>query len=520
MNNGDDILKKILLNMRYDPKKTIKEQSSISNNAKKSDPGNPSLDEHKVISCLDGTEYVYPNLNVITKFEPVTSQAWTDMQTRLVDENKENDLTACKYQATIKVQQKRTELSYDDEVLDCINYMYQLYNNKPMFCATHFSMFDIEQYDGPLDFPKLLDYLTPKPKPKTKGIGSIEVGDVNDVNDEDMKKVNAATKQIYLFTTQWFKREYKKYQQNNSYLTREPYETETERTYKVWRETYYAPFVMDSIIDGEKDITITQASGSAEINNDQHFLPLTNAEKGQFNDIPLTKDDKFKNSGKYICKNRDKSMVNLRTSAEVNTDTGFFDPTDNYINWSGDEMIGEYMSEVKQKSYYNLEAHSLFGSELSEQDYRKWYQHILTINPSNFPEFTRKMVERADGAGYSIKDMFTKITDYNDYTWDLIMAPNFKDLMPKEIYDKLPGSRFEQTWYRVKLLKLYKDQTDGQTYDNAWVRSDNVNFCLPPKDTNSQTNYRLEYFKRIPMKALQDPPIKSNNPAPFGLGVK
>ena len=131
------------------------------------------------------------------------------------------------------------------------------------------------------------------------------------------------------------------------------------------------------------------------------------------------------------------------------------------------------------------------------------------------------MVERADGAGYSIKDMFTKITDYNDYTWDLIMAPNFKDLMPKEIYDKLPGSRFEQTWYRVKLLKLYKDQTDGQTYDNAWVRSDNVNFCLPPKDDkNSQTNYRLEYFKRIPMKALQDPPIKSNNPTPFGLGVK
>jgi hypothetical protein len=130
------------------------------------------------------------------------------------------------------------------------------------------------------------------------------------------------------------------------------------------------------------------------------------------------------------------------------------------------------------------------------------------------------MVENAGGGGYSIKDMFAKNYISSEITWDLVRAPNFKDLMPKEIYDKLPGSRFEQTWYQVEFLKPYKDQTDGQTYNNGWVRSDNVNFCLPTTDKNSQTNYRLEYFKRIPMKALQDPPIKSNNPAPFGLGVK
>lgn len=473
--------------MRYDPKKTIKEQSSISNNTKKSDPGNYSLDERKLISCVDGSEYVSPNITIVNKFEPSTSQEWTDWNTRKLSENKPNALTACKYQATIKVQQKRTEFSYDDEVINCINFSYQSYNNKPMFCAIQFSVYDKSLDDG---------------SAKTQA---------------DVKKL---FKEVFLTSDDWFRYEYGKYQQNNNYYTREPYETSfMVKNYNVWDGTRYTPFVMTSIIDGEKGINIDREKTSVSVDVDQHFLPLTNAEKGQFNDIPLTKNDEFKNSGKYICKNSDKSMVNLRTSSEVNTDTGLFDPTDNYINWSGDEIIGKYMSEVKQKPYYSIDTHTLFGSELSEQDYRKWYQHILRINPSNLPEFTKTMVQRAGGGGFSIKDMFTKSTDYNEVTWDLVMSPNFKDLMPKEIYNKLPGSRFEQTWYKVEFLKPYKDQTDGQTYDNGWVRSDNVNFCLPPTDKDSQTNYRMEYFKRLPMKPFKDP-IESKQQQKFTFDDK
>jgi len=462
--------------MKYDPKKTIKEQSSISDNTKKSDPGNYSLDERKLISCVDGSEYVSPYITILSKFEPNTSQSWTDWNTNLLSENKPNALTACKYQSTIKVQQKRTELSYDDEVVDCINLSYQSFNNKPMFCATHFSFYDKSLDDG----------------------------------SDNVKKM---FREIFLTAEDWFLGEYRKYQENNNYKTREPYETSfIVKAYNVWNGKSYEPFTLSSINDNEKDINVERKQMSVDVDVDQHFLPLTNAEKGQFKDIPLTKNDEFKNSGKYICKNSDKSMVNLRTSAEVNTDTGFFDPADNYINWSGDEIIGKYISEVKQKPYYTIDTHTLFGSELSEQDYRKWYQHILRINPSNLPEFTKTMVQRA-GGGYSIKDMFTKSTDYNEVTWDLVMSPNFKDLMPKEIYNKLPGSRFEQTWYKVEFLKPYKDQTDGQTYNNGWVRSDNVNFCLPPTDKNSQTNYRLEYLKRLPMKPFKDP-IESKSESP------
>ncbi len=506
MNNADDILKKILLNMRYDPKKTIKEQSSISEDAKKSDPGNPSLDEHKVISCLDGTEYVSPTLNVVTKFEPMTSQAWTDWQTRLVAENKENDLTACKYQATIKVQQKRTELSYDDEVLDCINFMYQLHNNKPMFCAIHFSMFDIEYFDGPLDYQKLLDYLIPKPKTKGKGVIKIEIMTI-----EEKKKYDEANRQIYLFTASWFKREYKKYQENNSYLTKEPYETETERNYSVWRGTYYAPFVMDSIIEGEKDLTITNnAKGSAEINNDQHFLPLTNAEKWQLNDNPLTKKNEFKNGGKYICKNRDKSMVNLRTSAEVNTDTGFFDPTDNYINWSGDEIIGEYLGE--KWSYIQYGTSSLLGGVIPNEKVEKWKK---SLNDNDVIEIWKSLggsVPEGDiqRARYTLLGILNSVVD----------GKPTLDMIPKKYRDSIVKFDVSHKWYQVKFLKPYKDQTDGQTYDNGWVRTDNVNFCLPSTDKDPQTNYLSEQFKRIPMKALQDPPIYIDIPAPFGLGIK
>ena len=459
MNNNEDILKRILLNMKYDPKKSLKEQTSVSTNAKKSNPGNYDLTTRKLISCIDGTDYVSPNITIFEKFEPLNSQQWTDWQTKLVSENKQNQLTACKYQATIKIQQKRTQLSYDDEVIDCINFSYQAYNNKPNFCGTHFSLYE-----------KSLDD-----------------------NSEDYKKF---FKEVYLTVDDWFLAEYRKYQQNNSYQTKEPYEILNKKSYKIWDGKYYKPITLSSVIVGEKDLDVT----SQQIYNKvdvETFLPLTNSEKSQFEDIPLTKNDEFKNSGKYICKKPDTPMVNLRTSNEVNTDTGIFDPTDNYINWTGDEIIGEYIGE--KWSYIK----SVTGSELGgATENPKLSKFLRTLNDNDIVEIYKSL-------GWSVpKDQIKK---YRSMIVVLLNSiPNPKpviELIPEKYRNDIIKFGLSHKWYHVKFLKPYKDQTDNDTYKDGWVRSDNAQFCLPSSDKNSQTNYRLEYLKRIPMKPFADPGV-------------
>jgi hypothetical protein len=462
MNNAEDILKKILLNMKYDPKKTIKEQSSISDNTKKSDPGNYSLDERKLISCVDGSEYVSPYITILSKFEPNTSQSWTDWNTNLLSENKPNALTACKYQSTIKVQQKRTELSYDDEVVDCINLSYQSFNNKPMFCATHFSFYDKSLDDG----------------------------------SDNVKRM---FREIFLTAESWFLSEYRKYQENNNYKTREPYETSfIVKSYNVWNGKSYEPFTLSSINDNEKDINVERKQMSVDVDVDQHFLPLTNAEKGQFKDIPLTKNDEFKNSGKYICKNSDKSMVNLRTSAAVNTDTGFFDPADNYINWTGDEIIGEYLGE--KWSYIQYATGSEFGGTTPNAKLAKW---MKSLNDNDVIEIYKSLGGSVpEGKMQNARSSLSGILNSVDGNKKPAL-----DVIPKKYRDSIVKFDVSHKWYHVKFLKPYKDQTDNDTYDNGWVRSDNVNFCLPTTDKNSQTNYRLEYLKRLPMKPFKDPAV-------------
>ena len=458
MNNAEDILKKILLNMRYDPKKTIKEQSSISNNTKKSDPGNYSLEGRKFISCVDGSEYVSPNITIYEKHEPYTSQKWMDWNNRLLSENKPNALTACKYQSTIKVQQKRTTLSYDDEVINCINFSYQSFNNKPMFCAKHFSLLVLE--DGS-----------------------------DNIKENDFKDV-------WLTSEDWFTSEYKKYTEDNSYQTKEPFETLFYvKSYNEWNGKKYTPFVMTSIIDGEKGVNIEKIA-TGNLFAEEKFLPLTNAEKGQFNDISLTKNDKFKNSGKYICKNSDKPMVNLRTSNEVNTDTGFFDPSDNYINWSGDEIIGEYLGE--KWSYIEWGTGSLMGGTTLNEKLEKWKK---SLTDSDIQEIYKSLGGNVpEGKMQSARSNLSSIL--NGTNDDEIQGLS---VIPKKYQDSIVKFNVSHKWYHVKFSKPYKDQTDDNTYDNGWVRSDNVDFCLPTTDKNAQTNYRLEYIKRLPIKPFKDP---------------
>jgi len=459
MNNTDEILKKILLNMKYDPKKSLKEQTSVSTSVKKSNPGNYDLTTRKLISCIDGTDYVSPNITILEKFEPLNSQEWTDWQTKLVSENKRNQLTACKYQATIKIQQKRTQLSYDDEVIDCINFSYQAYNNKPNFCATHFSLYVKSLDDG----------------------------------SDDVKKF---FKEVYLTVDDWFLGEYRKYQQNNNYLTKEPYEIINNKSYKIWDGKYYKPITLSSVIEDEKDLDIKSQQFYNKVDVET-FLPLTNAEKGQFNDIPFTKDDEFKNSGKYICKKSDTSMVNLRTSNEVNTDTGIFDPTDNYINWTGDEIIGEYIGE--KWGHIQYATGSAFGGTTPNAKLDKW---MKSLNNNDVIEIYKSVggsvpEGKIQSAKSNLPGLLNSVIDNKPAI----------ELIPEKYRNDIIKFGVSHKWYHVKFLKPYKDQTDNDTYKDGWVRSDNTQFCLPASDKKSETNYRLEYLKRIPMKPFADPGV-------------
>ena len=223
---------------------------------------------------------------------------------------------------------------------------------------------------------------------------------------------------------------------------------------------------------------------------------MTNAEKGQFNDISLTKNDKFKNSGKYICKNSDKPMVNLRTSNEVNTDTGFFDPSDNYINWSGDEIIGEYLGE--KWSYIEWGTGSLMGGTTLNEKLEKWKK---SLTDSDIQEIYKSLGGNVpEGKMQSARSNLSSIL--NGTNDDEIQGLS---VIPKKYQDSIVKFNVSHKWYHVKFSKPYKDQTDDNTYDNGWVRSDNVDFCLPTTDKNAQTNYRLEYIKRLPIKPFKDP---------------
>ena len=79
MSNENDILKRILLNMRYDSSMTLteqpvstkpevtvtaKKQSDIQPKKPRSIEGNPSLDGRKIVDCKTGKEYILSRLEI------------------------------------------------------------------------------------------------------------------------------------------------------------------------------------------------------------------------------------------------------------------------------------------------------------------------------------------------------------------------------------------------------------------------------------------------------------------------
>lgn len=508
MNNTDEILKRILLNMKYDSRKTLSEQGlddlgdlktvtvkpGMSN--QKTEEGNSGLKNKKIKSCVDGEEIVSPNFSEVVQFKQIGTNEWFNSEMVRLNENKTNNISACKYYVSILVDQQKRKvgdfvfsenadkiINYDEKLQECLTSTFAAYNSRPIGCSDQFRYF---QY-------------------KATNVIAKQGSDVSSIDDYV----------TYYTPTSWFLGEYSYWQNDNDYTPKSPAIMEWNYYSKIGDKLIKKSFG-DFKLDSEtSEMSTEKLDAYGKILTLTPELPLTKDELSVISTNPINKSGEYVGGGEYVCKKSNAQYINVRTTAEVNEDTGIFDPTDNYINWTSDDVIGKLLKTQYQQPYYSLDTHTLFGNQLTNNDYNKWYQYIINMNPSKLPDFTKRMIERSGDGGYKVKDLFTKSTDYNEVTWDLVMSPNFKDLMPNEIYKKLPASRFGANWYKVEFVTPlnYKGNEMGMSdsMTAGWVRSDNTEMCKKPDDANSQTNYRNELLKRMPMKPLKNGTFSSES---------
>jgi hypothetical protein len=501
MKNADEILKKILLNMRYDSSKSLKEQSmedevvvsAKSNSNKKINrtfEGNPVLENRIVIDCKTGQQYVSTNFSIETSFTPLSGTEWFNWQNKLVEENKVNSLTACKYYVTILVdQQKRgvgnyknitppntfkdnlNPINYDEKVNECILSSYAAYNAKPKNCSTSIRYF-------------------------SKNLES-------QGNNNPFINVN-------YMKDSWFLTEYKKWEQNNDYTPKAPFLM--DQTSKYWsvsngkRENIIN--IGDFKLDTDKsNLTQSSSNGSSEFDISNE-LPLTNDEKTEMFNTPIDSNGEFK-GGEYICKKPNTQFVNLRTGPGVNEDSGYFDPTDNFINWGGDEIVGKYITKKRQNPA-STQSSGMIGGVYVDEDLKKFIKSITNQDIKDIISHleTKGIANKkySDLDNLTIKDVIKR---NKDYAVKMLSTTNTnQENLPKKIYDRLPGKFKTYLWYKVEFLKPVYDAHEGDTYKNGWVREDNVKFCEKTTNDNSETNYTNELLKRVPIKPLKDPNVK------------
>jgi hypothetical protein len=507
MSNENDILKRILLNMRYDSSMTLTEQPvstkpEVTVTAKKqsnlqpkklgSIEGNPSLDGRKIVDCKTGKEYISPNFSSVESFKNQSTNEYIEEQKKLLSTNKTNELSACRYYVTIikdqiskktgiyakpsndKIIQDQINTPFEDLVYNCINNSYLVSQNKPGGCTVRFSYFS--------------------------------------KNLENQGNVNPFYN-VSLVSTSWFLTEYKKYQTDNNYTPQAPYLIRSDISYSYTDQGKIKKFNIEDIkIDstGDKDLELeTSAIGGFDLRLE---LPLTSDEKMLIDQSPISQNNEFI-GGEYICKKPGVNYVNLRTTNEVNDDTGYFDPTDNFISWSNDEIVGKYLSQKNQNPVSPFEN----GQLRDDKESKKFYNNIINsksefnnlINHLKNIGFLDKPVP-----GFKGKTMRDVLLSGNQKQKEYILAMginNADNFYPENLYKKVPKKYKSMLWYKVEFLKPLSDIHEGGiNYKEGWVREDNVEFCKKPTDVKSQTNYENEFLKRVPIKPLANPIISKN----------
>ena len=516
MNPKVDIFKTLMKISEEHKKFILSEQDE---DTKKSTPYNSLVETLK--SCKDGSEYTIFN-GKVELFEPQTISEWWENEMELLNNGKENDISACKYYVTIiKEQQQKKEgdyrevqisdidkskmskeeieslsdnskiksekIDFNKEVQACITLSYKAQNERPKGCHKSFNILQGETtvYSNK-DIPTKLDKW-------------------------DSKTIK------YLYTS-WFTVEYKKWSKNKTgYTPRPPFDLYNQGQY--FDITKQVPTSFDlNVLDNTKvKIGLQPTKGTLGKQDFINWLPLTDEEKSRLNENPITPDNKFKSGGNHICKKPNVNYVNLRSSAEVNDDTGMFDFSDNFVGWQTDEIIGEYIEEIKQKPIKFCQTG--IGTLKCGKDDIDFLKKIpkgvvdSLIKIYGYPKTSipgvenPNMVYEQDGKGKKMRS-----TDYLllSQKYGLVSQALRDGKLPKEIYGYLPGRYKSLTWYKVRLNKPFGKPDTWNVrlpYSDqiVWVRSDNVEFCVSPDNQNSPRDYSTEFLKRVPVKPLLNP---------------
>ncbi len=530
----------------YGEKSIINENEPVTNKPeivvkpKKNTPvgGNPSL--VKLISCKDGLEYVNPNISIGDIKITQSATEWFNVEKLKKEKNMFSWITACQLQGQIKTIQKRNkEKPKDNELIDpkfrpktlaytdpkkfeenllseqnedienCLNMCYQSYNNLPEGCAF---AYENTEYS---------------------------------VGDETTLKVRYAWEN-------WFLIDYKKWTEKNnqgdsSYVTREPYSLlqMTGNYYKKVGDKYYNVEVKDTL--GNVSLDYQQNVFGGQINQSIN-LPLTNSEKERMeSNNPFTYEGKLKlGEGKYICARPQSGMVNLRTSPEVNEDKGWYDPTDNWVAWTSDAIVGKYIKTSVSS------APSIDSSKNNTDPFKKYVKKI-----ESYPNKFKKVYDDVKKYNSELKIPYDKIVKdskienevmvaretYQTYacngrgvssdgTYNYTSCDAFL-IAARKVYNNLSNesknfiSNMVIGWYQVELNNEVEDKSDPGNYvKKVWVSQTTTDFCKTEKDETSgkeviqNTNYGIESFKGSPLKGLKNPGQRINVSGPSVSDMK
>ena len=463
MKNNEDILKKILLNMRYDSSKTLNENNKVIgkrknvlseddeylgqdnpnitttttkpvNNTDKPPRNSNANIFTKIISCVDGQTFLAPASYVETKdkFEPWTPDQWYDAQQRKREKGKTNGLDACIYHTEILRQKEIRDTLKDPndslsawfqlKLATCITNSVSALNYQPTGCDSRF-------------------YISPE-------IGEKLINVKGNIETQMML--------VYLGTESWWRTfdgypAYSKFTEGNKTgefpLIKPPWESLNIKNYAV---KYYSG-VYDIEIDKLKSITDMELLkdqdplentryGAKNLDIDK-TLPYKDSEVAAMSQNNVINQDGTVKGVNYAintpwCLRDDVRLVNLRSSPGVNVDTGLFDIASlgpgwaNFVTWKSNKVVGTDTGKrellwLPLYEYYNINT-SLHKSKTSgNQESLNVYTRFDNENVNNFLDKVNTYAKSQNKAYQDNNKAFIEATgwfesDIPDYSINLL----------------------------------------------------------------------------------------------------
>lgn len=455
--------------------------------------GNSELEDYRIISCIDGQTYIGgAGVNIREKKENESATEWLGDEKKKYEQNKENWITACEYNADIKLLQGAASYGLDKEMTsdqkeikrtdllnECLSMCYNVSNNLPVGCAT---LFDLKYSEEGYYHP------------------------------------------VVLVLDSWLRIDYKNWYDrhmkgDDSYKVREPYVVyQNNFRYKIYSEGKFKTVDLKDITNKSEFESGMKTSEFGGGQSKYDLLPLTDAEKTNMTlSNPFYENNQLKlGEGQYICIGPNASSVNYRTSDGVNEDTGAFDPEDNWVSWSNSTVIGKLISTSLSRAPEYVGQQGFIASFTSSQEESEQGRKFNEYLENNFTYLVHTLIEILNSVPNGNKTVteFYQRTEKSPgsvYATKALFQPFFYfvdvyDRLPEKIKKSLTNTGIIHKWYKVKLLYPIDDKTDpGNVEDVVYVAADTTEYCKneeKDKKTVSNSSFDLETLKRAPMKSL------------------